>query len=127
MAVAPAATDAVLALRKGNPALYAHLIGTGPKRMLGLDGGGVLGVIEIAFIEEIEALLRRRTRNPRLVLSDYFDLIGGTSTGAIIASALALGMTAAQVKNLYFDFAPAIFRVPLLPIQYVFPKFDSRA
>jgi hypothetical protein len=115
----------MLALRKGNPGLYAHLHGPGPKRMLGLDGGGVLGVIEIAFLEEIERLLRHRTRNPRLVLSEYFDLIGGTSTGAIIATALALGMTAAQVKNLYFDFAPAVFKSPLIPIEYVFPKFDS--
>jgi hypothetical protein len=93
--------------------------------MLGLDGGGVLGVIEIAFLEEIEALLRRRTGNPRLVLADYFDLIGGTSTGAIIATALALGMTVAQVKDLYFDFAPAIFKTPLIPIEYIFPKFDA--
>lgn len=95
--------------------------------MLALDGGGVLGVIEVAFIEEIEALLRQRTGDPDLVLGDYFDLIGGTSTGAIIATALALGFTAKQVKSLYFDFCPAIFSRPLSSIPGLGPRFNAGA
>lgn len=110
-----------------NASRDAHLFGPGPKRMLALDGGGVLGVIEIAFIEEIEALLRRRSGNAELVLADYFDLIGGTSTGAIIATALAMGYTAAQVKDLYFQWGPAIFSRPLRPIPAVGPRFNAGA
>src|SRR6476661_5597534 len=114
-------------LQRSHPTLHKHLFGPGPKRILSLDGGGVLGVIEIAFIEKIESLLRERTKNPRLVLSDYFDLIGGTSTGAIIATALAIGMTAKQVKNLYFDFAGAIFRRPRTSVPLVTPQFHAGA
>jgi patatin-like phospholipase/acyl hydrolase len=68
-----------------------HIFGPGPKRTLAIDGGGVRGVIALTFLAQIEAILRTRTKNPELRLCDYFDLIGGTSTGAIIAVGLALG------------------------------------
>jgi hypothetical protein len=98
----------------------------GPKRMLALDGGGTLGIMEIAFLEQIEDLLRKRYGNPTLRLCDYFDLIGGTSTGAIIATALALGMSAAEVKTLYYEVGPKAFRSPLIPLPFVLPRFSSR-
>src|ERR1700730_2782186 len=64
-----------------------HYFGPGPKRMLCLDGGGVRGVITVAFLERIEQVLSEREgRNIRL--GDWFDLVGGTSTGAVIAGAL---------------------------------------
>jgi hypothetical protein len=78
-----------------------HIFGPGPKRILSIDGGGVRGVISLTFLAEIEKILRRRSNNPNLVLSDYFDLIGGTSTGAIIATGLALGYTVGHMINLY--------------------------
>ena len=34
-----------------------HLFGPGPKRILSLDGGGVRGIISLAYLERIEALL----------------------------------------------------------------------
>src|ERR1041384_3003048 len=68
-----------------------HLYSPGPKRILSLDGGGVRGVISLAYLERIQAILRER-HGPGLRLCDYFDLIGGTSTGSIIATGLALGM-----------------------------------
>ena len=68
-----------------------------PKRMLSLDGGGMRGVLSLEVLAAIEARLRDRFRNPRLVLADYFDYIAGTSTGAIIATALALGNSVEQV------------------------------
>ena len=67
-----------------------HLFGLGPKRILSLDGGGVRGAITIAFLERLEKLIAEIEGKPTL-LSDWFDVIGGTSTGAIIAGALALG------------------------------------
>ena len=106
--------------------LSEHLAPGPAKRVLALDGGGTLGVIEIAFLEKIETLLRERYRDPNFRLCDYFDLIGGTSTGAIIATALALGMSVAEVKNLYFDFGPAVFRTPWLPIPWIKPRFHAR-
>jgi patatin-like phospholipase/acyl hydrolase len=65
---------------------------TRPKRILALDGGGIRGVLTLEYLEAIEALLRQRRNDPDLLLSDYFDLIGGTSTGSIIAAGLACGV-----------------------------------
>jgi hypothetical protein len=81
----------------------------GPKRLLALDGGGLRGLISIGILERLEDLLRRRHRQPGLVLSDYFDLIGGTSTGAIIATLLSLGWSVADIKRSYLDFARQAF------------------
>jgi hypothetical protein len=109
------------------PTLSEHLAPGAPKRMLALDGGGTLGVIEIAFLERIEALLRARYGgDPAFRLCHYFDLIGGTSTGAIIATALALGMSAQQVKALYFELGPAIFK-PRFDFPGFRPKFRAGA
>lgn len=103
-----------------------HLFGAGPKRILALDGGGVRGAITVAFLERIEAVLAAREgRDVRL--ADYFDLIGGTSTGAIIAAALALGYRTSQVRDFYFRLAPRVFRKPFWRITGWQAKFDARA
>ena len=109
-----------------NPSLHKHLTSERPKRMLALDGRGVLGVMEIAFIERIEALLREKYNDPQLSLADHFDIIGGTSTGAIIATALALGKSTAEIKDLYFNMVGDIFKRPLLSVPGLAPKFDGR-
>ncbi len=93
-----------------NPRLVARLKKPGPKRLLALDGGGIRGLISLGYLARIERLLRRRYRDERLVLSDYFDLIGGTSTGAIIASLLALGRSVEQVRELYLSQGHAAFQ-----------------
>jgi uncharacterized protein len=87
-----------------------HLFGPGPKRILSLDGGGVRGAISIAFLERLEKIVEVIEGRPTL-LGDWFDLIGGTSTGAIIAGALALGYRAADIHELYHRL-PARERVP---------------
>lgn len=89
--------------------LLERLTAPGPKRLLALDGGGIRGCITIEFLASIESLLRERHSNPELVLSDYFDLIGGTSTGAILAAGLALGMATAELRDLYEDLGGIIF------------------
>ncbi len=81
----------------------------GPKRILALDGGGIRGALSLGFLTEIEALLRARHRRPGLRLCDYFDLIGGTSTGAVIAAGLAIGMSADEIQRLYLDFGGEVF------------------
>ena len=111
------------------PTLDGHLFGPGPKRILALDGGGTLGVIEIAFLERIEQVLRDQHGDPGLRLCDYFDLIGGTSTGALIATALALGKSAAEVKQLYFSMGPKVFRKRLIhiPLFHKYLQYPFRA
>jgi hypothetical protein len=103
-----------------------HLFGPGPKRILALDGGGVRGVIAIAFLERIEEVLKEQAGKP-VLLSDYFDLIGGTSTGSIIGAALALGMPVKKVKKFYFDLAPNVFKRSWLRVPYVRARFDAEA
>lgn len=89
--------------------LDARLFGPGPKRILSLDGGGVRGVLTTGILREIERRLKRRSGKADFRLCDYFDLIGGTSTGSIIAAALAMGRTVDEVTQLYRELAPSVF------------------
>lgn len=81
----------------------------GPKRILALDGGGIRGALTIGYLEQIEGILRQRHGRPDLRLSDYFDLIGGTSTGSIIAAALAIGKEVAEIKEMYLRLGKDVF------------------
>jgi uncharacterized protein len=105
--------------------LDEHLFGSGPKRILSLDGGGVRGVLTLQYLARLEALLRERADDPReFCLADYFDLIGGTSTGAIIATGLALGFSVARLQELYAALAPAVFDRPPYRFGVFVPKFE---
>lgn len=73
----------------------------GKKRLLSIDGGGIRGVIAVEILAEIERLLRQRTCNPQLRLSDWFHFISGCSTGAIVAAGLSLGMEVDELRDLY--------------------------
>ena len=82
---------------------------TAPKRILSLDGGGIRGIVTLQFLKRIETLLRERHQNDKFVLADYFDFIGGTSTGSIIATALALGHDVDFIIEKYEALATKIF------------------
>ena len=90
--------------------LQNHLFDQTPKRILALDGGGIRGALTLGYLQKIEDLLRAQNGNdPAFRLCDYFDLIGGTSTGSIIASCLAIGMKVKDITNMYFDLGGKIF------------------
>ena len=73
-----------------------------PKRILALDGGGICGVFSLMVLKKIEELFRRQyPGQPGLRLRDAFDFFAGTSTGAIIATFLAWGMSVDEVLKLY--------------------------
>lgn len=103
-------------------ALAARFKSPGPKRILTIDGGGVRGALAIGMLSKLERTLRDKLGRPDLVLADYFDLIGGTSTGAIIAAGLALGRDCANLDALYRRMGPSIFgaklRVPMLQAKF---------
>jgi hypothetical protein len=91
----------------------------GPKRLLALDGGGIRGLISVELLAEIERRLRDRLgRGPDFVLSDYFDYIGGTSTGAIIAALLCLGLPVDRVRAFYVEHGREMFRLPIAPWRF---------
>lgn len=101
-----------------------HLFGPGPKRILALSGGGVRGIVSIAFLERLEKLIEEVEGKP-VLLADWFDLIGGTSTGSIIATLLALGYRAADIRKYYTELGPRIFKRSFWRISAVQPKFDA--
>ena len=90
--------------------LQNHLFDQTPKRILALDGGGIRGALTLGYLQKIEDILRAQSDgNPDFRLCDYFDLIGGTSTGSIIASCLAIGMKTEDIKKMYFELGGKIF------------------
>lgn len=88
-----------------------HLANDGrPKRILALDGGGLRGILTLAILQQIESLLRTRHGNdPKFRLCHYFDLVAGTSTGAIIAATVALGWSVEQIRAKYMDLGSRVF------------------
>ena len=99
----------------------------GPKRVLALSGGGTRGIITIAFLEEIEKILQERSGKGELFrLSDYYDLISGTSVGAMLASMLALGYRVSEVREKFEAWAPQIFRKPFWRMVGYYPKFNAK-
>lgn len=110
------------------PSLTDKLNQSGPKRILSLDGGGVRGILSLGFLEKIEHQLREQHDDPHLLLSDYFDLIGGTSTGSIIAAGLALGMEVSELRQHYLELGDKIFGVKKNLFRYISKgeKYDIR-
>ena len=87
---------------------------TRPMRLLSIDGGGLKGLIPAEALIAIEGQLDALTGRA-LPLSDRFDLIGGTSTGAILAAGIALGLKAADLRDFYLKFGKQIFTKVFLP------------
>ena len=80
-----------------------------PRKMLALDGGGIRGVLTLEILLEMESQLRAELKNDKLVLGDFYDYIGGTSTGAIIAAGLSLGMPVQKLLDFYEEKGEAMF------------------
>ena len=72
-------------------------------RVLSLDGGGSKGFYTLGVLKEVEAMLG-------CPLHERFDLVYGTSTGAIIAALIALGNDVDHIHDLYKKYVPAIMR-----------------
>jgi patatin-like phospholipase/acyl hydrolase len=73
----------------------------GSCRILSLDGGGAKGFYSLGVLKEIEAMLGRP-------LHQCFDLIFGTSTGAIIATLVALGNSIDEIHDIYKKHVPTV-------------------
>ncbi|HWX29955.1 MAG TPA: patatin-like phospholipase family protein [Steroidobacteraceae bacterium] len=74
-----------------------------PCRVLSLDGGGAKGFYTLGVLREIEGMVK-------CPLHEKFDLIFGTSTGAIIAALLALGRSVKDISDLYEQHVPTVMR-----------------
>ena len=80
-----------------------------PYRVLSLDGGGMRGIYTAAFLDRLAVQFARTRGAESLDLGKGFDLITGTSTGAIVAGALAVGRPMGEIVKLYRDHGREIF------------------
>lgn len=106
-----------------------HLFAPGPKRILAIDGGGIRGILTVQILKRMEDMLRARQpehARASFRLCDYFDLIGGTSTGAIIAACLALGRSVDEIAALYQKLGACIFEPTLFRKGFMRAKFSDK-
>jgi hypothetical protein len=71
-------------------------------KILACDGGGIRGLITAVILERLEQKLDKPLKN-------YFDLFAGTSTGSIIACAIAKGIPSSEIRQFYIDKGINIF------------------
>ncbi len=93
------------------------------KNILSLDGGGVRGIITLAFLERLQAKLDAKGAGR---LCDHFQMIGGTSTGSIIAAGLSLGISPSKLLEFYTHLGPRVFRKPRFRLIGMQSVFDAR-
>lgn len=72
------------------------------RKILCIDGGGVKGLFAAKILAELESQIEHP-------IYHYFDMVAGTSTGAIISAGLALGIPASKICDLYVKHAAQIF------------------
>jgi uncharacterized protein len=77
-----------------------------PYRILTIDGGGARGIIPVVWLERLEQHLGGPVHA-------HFDMYAGTSIGAILACAIAMGMTAPEVHRLWVKSAALTFAKPV--------------
>ena len=78
------------------------------RRILSIDGGGIMGTQPASFLTSLEEDLDRP-------IGEYFDLIAGTSTGGILAIGLAfprvISLTSMSVAaHTFLDSRAALWR-----------------
>ncbi|RDZ28289.1 patatin-like phospholipase family protein [Lysobacter silvisoli] len=103
------------------------------RRILSLDGGGIRGLVSCLWLDGVEHALQRAGKPD---LRGSFDLVAGSSTGAIVAAGLAVGLAPAAMADLYRDHRHAIFpgmaqrlwtrAGQLLEVGVSAPKYDAR-
>lgn len=85
------------------------------KRALILPGGGVLGIMQLRVLDEIE----RQSNRP---IHEIFDIIVGTSVGAVNGAVMAYGIPASYFSKLFYEKVDEIFeksiRIPLVSPLY---------
>lgn len=107
-------------------------------RILAIDGGGIKGLVSAMVLVELEKLLCFYSGDRTARVGEYFDVIGGTSTGSILAALyLCPGengkpkYSAKEVLQFYLDWGDYVFKKRYLyPVNTLFglsgPKFQNK-
>jgi hypothetical protein len=74
----------------------------GQRYLLSIDGGGIRGILPATALVKLESVEGRPLR-------EIFSFVGGTSTGALIAAAIAAGVPARRILEIYLTRAREIF------------------
>ena len=99
--------------------LKARMTAEGPKKILALDGGGIRGMMTVEILAEIERMLRERLKKgPEFRLAHFFDFVAGTSTGAIIAACISVGMSVPEIRDFYVSSGREMFDKAFLLKQF---------
>ena len=88
------------------------------KKILSIDGGGIRGILPGQILVVLEEKLKAKTGNDGARIVDFFDMVAGTSTGAILSAAYVcpdgngkVKFTAQEALNFYLDEGDDIFDV----------------
>jgi patatin-like phospholipase/acyl hydrolase len=91
-----------------------------PFRVLSLDGGGMRGLYTATLIQRLSSRFCEQRKVAELDIGKGFDLIVGTSTGGILATGLAFGLSISKIIDLYRNVGPKIFLNPQPPSKVAF-------
>ncbi|MEM9544553.1 MAG: patatin-like phospholipase family protein [Bacteroidota bacterium] len=106
--------------------LIQKITSASPKKILSIDDGGARSLISIGILNQIEKILRIKHDDSNLLLSDYFDLIGGSSTGGLIAAFLSKGLSVTEVASICLNHFPHLYKKKLFSIDIFNPRFNSK-
>lgn len=84
------------------------------RAILCLDGGGMRGILTIQLLKALEA-------TAGIPCHQLFDMVAGTSTGAIITGLIATGHTATEIEKMYEDLVTQVFDKRTLGNRFVNP------
>ena len=94
--------------------------------VLSLDGGGMRGLYSATVLKALGDRFARVRQSGPLDVGKGFDLIVGTSTGAIVAAAIAAGIPMVEIAALYERIGPRVFPSPMPPYQKS-PRWRDKA
>lgn len=99
------------------PTIPAADLTTPVNRLLSIDGGGIKAFVSIAILTRMEEILAARYASQypdhdrsQFRLAHYFNFIGGTSAGSILAAYLATGASMREVAAEFEDSAKRMFK-----------------
>lgn len=83
-------------------------------KVLTIDGGGIKGLFSAVILSEFE--------KANGSITEHFDLLCGTSTGGLIALALAAGKSPVEIVKFYLDWGPKIFPERNIAVRFLKKK-----